>query len=514
MRTDFERNALAAHAAQRLAGPAQALLGLHELLNEQAGTSGLDDLRPDLDRIGTAVGQLNALIGDLMKGRSALPDATREPIRIRHDLRTPLNAIIGYSELLLEDIEVSAGEELQDDLEALLKTAGELLTRVDAIADLFAASSSGAAADEAATGLDAASLQTSIAGEAAMPAVRGAILVVDDVAGNRELLSRRLSREGHSVTTADGGTSALELLGEREFDLVLLDVLMPDMNGIEVLRRLKADGSRRHMPVIMISGLDDADAVARCIESGADDYLPKPFNPVFLKARINAVLERKHWLDRERRYIARIEAEQKRADALLHAVLPGQIVARLKNGEQVIADRLNDVTVLFADIVGFSPIAASLPATDLVARLGSVFETFDALAERHAVEKIKTIGDAYMAASGLPNSIDDHADRIVALGAAMLEALESRPQAESFQIRIGVHTGPVVAGLIGRHRFVYDVWGETVNVASRLESQGFAGCLQLSEATRLALKGNWPLETCAPVDLKGVGSMVTYLLRR
>ncbi len=339
MRTDFERNALAAHAAQRLAGPAQALLGLHELLNEQAGTSGLDDLRPDLDRIGTAVGQLNALIGDLMKGRSALPDATREPIRIRHDLRTPLNAIIGYSELLLEDIEVSAGEELQDDLEALLKTAGELLTRVDAIADLFAASSSGAAADEAATGLDAASLQTSIAGEAAMPAVRGAILVVDDVAGNRELLSRRLSREGHSVTTADGGTSALELLGEREFDLVLLDVLMPDMNGIEVLRRLKADGSRRHMPVIMISGLDDADAVARCIESGADDYLPKPFNPVFLKARINAVLERKHWLDRERRYIARIEAEQKRADALLHAVLPGQIVARLKNGEQVIADR-------------------------------------------------------------------------------------------------------------------------------------------------------------------------------
>ena len=152
----------------------------------------------------------------------------------------------------------------------------------------------------------------SIAGDETVPAVQGSILVVDDIAANRQLLGRRLAREGHSVMTADGGTAALKLIGEREFDLILLDVLMPDMNGIEVLRRLKADRSRRHIPVIMISGLDDVDAVARCIESGADDYLTKPFNPVLLKARISAVLERKRWLDRERRYLARIEAEQKR----------------------------------------------------------------------------------------------------------------------------------------------------------------------------------------------------------
>ena len=168
---------------------------------------------------------------------------------------------------------------------------------------------------------------------------------------------------------------------QQEFDLVLLDVLMPDMNGIELLLRLRADRRWQRIPVIMISGLNEVDAVARCIEAGADDYLPKPFNPVLLRARINSTLEKKRWLDREHSYLRRIEAEKQRADSLLRAILPCQIVARLQEGEQIIADRFEEATILFADIVGFSPIAARLPASDLVKRLGAMFSLFDELAE-------------------------------------------------------------------------------------------------------------------------------------
>ena len=294
---------------------------------------------------------------------------------------------------------------------------------------------------------------------------------------------------------------------------MLLDVLMPDMNGIELLLRLRADRRWQRIPVIMISGLTEVDAVVRCIEAGADDYLPKPFNPVLLRARVNSTLEKKRWLDREHSYLRRIEAEKQRADSLLSAILPTQIVARLQEGEQIIADRFEEVTILFADIVGFSPIAARLPASDLVKRLGSLFSLFDELAEAHAVEKIKTIGDAYMAACGVPEPAQGHADRIVALGQAMLEVLKEQPSSrDSFRVRIGVHTGPVIAGLIGRSRFVYDVWGETVNVASRLESHGVADRMQISDATRRALRSSWALEPRS-VNLKGVGPMEAYLVR-
>jgi adenylate cyclase len=143
-----------------------------------------------------------------------------------------------------------------------------------------------------------------------------------------------------------------------------------------------------------------------------------------------------------------------------------------------------------------------------------MFGMFDTLAEKHGVEKIKTIGDAYMAACGIPEPVSDHAHRVVALGQAMLESLEQATAAQDrFHIRVGVHTGPVIAGLIGKRRFVYDVWGETVNIASRLESQGAADRVQISEATRSALGTEWPLEPRLSTDLKGIGSMGTYFVR-
>jgi adenylate cyclase len=517
-KNEFQRHAIAAHLAQTLAGPARAISGFQELLLEQVQNHSLVHITPDLERVGAAARQLNSLIDSLIHGKADYPDHAGREIeaKLRHDLRTPLNAIIGYSEMILEEAEELHEHALDEDVRVMLAAAAELLAHVDAIAGLSRASDNEGLWTTDQAEIDAAGLERALGKTErdAFSGRNGRILVVDDIGSNRDLLSRRLLHDGHQVVTAESGLSALTRLAEYEFDLVLLDILMPDMNGIEVLSRLKAERRWRHIPVIMISGLNEVDAVVRCIEAGADDYLLKPFNPVLLRARINSSLEKKRWRDREHQYLQRIEAEKRRADSLLHAVLPGQIVARLQGGEEIIADRFEEVTILFADIVGFSPIAAKLPASDLIKRLDRMFSMFDALAEKHSVEKIKTIGDAYMAACGLPEPAADHADRTVALGKSMLDSLRLLASgSDSFRVRIGVHTGPVIAGLIGRHRFVYDVWGETVNIASRLESQGVADRMQISEATRRALHASWELEPRCTVELRGVGKMETYLVR-
>ena len=227
----------------------------------------------------------------------------------------------------------------------------------------------------------------------------------------------------------------------------------------------------QHIPVIMISALDEIDSIVRCIEAGAEDYVPKPFDPVLLGARIDASLERKRLRDREHAFTNELRVEKGKTEALLLNILPGTIVSRIRNGEIAIADRFPDATILFADLVGFTDLAGRHSPGRVVELLNRLFSAFDKLAKRLKVEKIKTIGDAYMAAGGLPEESPGHALSVAEMALGMIEAVREtgRRFGEALEVRIGIHSGDVVAGLIGQHRSIYDVWGDTVNIASRLE---------------------------------------------
>ena len=296
---------------------------------------------------------------------------------------------------------------------------------------------------------------------------------------------------------------------QPRFDLVLLDLMMPEMSGFEVLCRLKADVATRHIPVIMISALDELDSTVRCIEAGAEDYLHKPFNPVLLRARIGASLEKKRLLDE-------LRMEKERSEALLVNILPRSIVDRMRRGETEIADHIAEATILFCDLVDFTSLAARLSPSQTVALLADVFCRFDGLAARLGLEKIKTIGDGYMVAGGVPEPRTDHAVAVaqMALGDGRHDREVGDAIGVRLQVRIGLNTGALIAGILGTHKFVYDVWGDTVNVAKRMESYGVPGRIQVSAATRLALGETFQFEPRSMLDIKGMGRVRTYLLGR
>ncbi|MBD2014889.1 adenylate/guanylate cyclase domain-containing protein [Microcoleus sp. FACHB-53] len=210
----------------------------------------------------------------------------------------------------------------------------------------------------------------------------------------------------------------------------------------------------------------------------------------------------------------KLESERKRTERLLLNILPQPIAERLKQEEHTIADQFPEATVLFADVVGFTQLASEISAAELVVLLNRLFSMFDQLAEHHGVEKIKTIGDAYMVVAGLPTPRSDHAQAIANLAIDMQHAVAhfNVEMNQSLSIRIGINTGPVVAGVIGLKRFIYDLWGDTVNIASRMESQGIAGVIQVSEATYECLKQHYLFQKRGVIQVKGKGEMTTYLL--
>jgi adenylate cyclase len=346
--------------------------------------------------------------------------------------------------------------------------------------------------------------------------IRGVVLVVDDDALNRMLLATNLEEQDYVVVTAENGRKALDLLRAQPFDVVLLDLLMPEMDGYQLLEHMKSDNILRHLPVMIISALDEMDSVIRCIEMGATDYLTKPFDPVLLRARLNASLANKRIHDMEQAHTKAIQVERERADRLLLNILPAPIAEQLKQGRQKIAESFPDVTVLFADVVDFTPWAAQHNPEEVLEVLNTIFSTFDRLADNYGLEKIKTIGDCYMVAGGLPIPRPDHAEAVAEMALDMRTEFNSlnvvRSQPRPLHLRTGMNSGPVVAGVIGHKKFIYDMWGDTVNTASRMQTHGVSNGIQVSLATFERLRDKYELQEQDYIDVKSKGKMKTYLL--
>ena len=342
----------------------------------------------------------------------------------------------------------------------------------------------------------------------------GSILVADDNTDIRRMLAIQLSFLGHTVTEAHDGQEALDLIASQPFDLVLLDLTMPKVTGFGVLEVVKGDPALRHLPIIVISAAGELKNAVRSIELGAEDFLSKPFETSILRARIGASLERKRLRDNEQAYVRTIEQERATSERLLLNVLPQPIADRLRTERRLIVDQLPAVTVLFADIVDFTQLAASVSPDELIEWLNDVFSAFDDLAHSYGLEKIKTIGDAYMAAAGLPTPRSDHAEAAAAMALGMLERIcrMTTPQGEPFHIRIGLDSGPVVAGVIGTAKFSYDLWGDAVNTASRMEAHGLPDRIQVTPAMYELLSPHFQLAERGIIAVKGKGEMKTYWL--
>ena len=348
------------------------------------------------------------------------------------------------------------------------------------------------------------------------------VLVVDDSRTLRKVLVRELRQIGPmQIEEASDGLEALEILQARTFDLVLLDMEMPELDGLGVLTALKESGQLSGLPVIVISSAEEIDKTVKCIEMGAEDYLPKTFNPILLRARILSSFEKKRFRDLEKDYLEQLQKEkellqmeQMKSERLILNILPKPIAERLKKNEKNISSSYEDVTILFSDIVGFTQMSSLLTPSDLVALLNDLFTRFDKRAELLGLEKIKTIGDAYMAAGGVPVPRADHADIVADMALGMLEDLAefNRDNQMSLQMRIGLNSGPVVAGIIGFTKFSYDLWGSTVNVASRMESSSVIGKIQISPSTAKALSGRFDLQGREVIEVKGIGKVLTHFL--
>ena len=507
-----------------LINPINAMIGYSELILDTLDEAGDRALERDIQSIYRSSTAILTTIQELFSDKTKTGDDIDSVILnedLHYSIRTPLSSIIGMSELILEDTATVADLDLQDiqDSVSKINQAGKRLLRLINDLSKYSDLSNGDLMESYYTDLylkESSIRNFQFNTEVKIPAKIGTILIVDDELANLDIIDKILQQSNHKTFTAKSGVEALKILEKElaKIDLILLDLIMPEVNGMDLLKKLKDNNNTYHIPVIMLSALDEIDTIVECISMGADDFLIKPVNRILLNARLNNALEKKYFHDKEIKYQKQIKIEQEKSDKLLLNILPESIAKRLKNGESLIADDFEDSTVLFADLAGFTKLSSTISATDVVMQLNSIFSLFDGLLIKYSLEKIKTIGDCYMLVGGLPKPDKNHADSVARMALEMLETIKqiNTKTDQSLKVRIGISSGPVAAGVIGKEKFIYDLWGDTVNVASRMETFGSNSKIHVSSNTYLQLKDYYSFTKRDKINIPGKGTMQTYFL--
>ena len=525
-KSDFQSDKmLLSNIRHDLINPINAILGYSELIIDYLDEEENGQFISDIKKIHESGSLLFKNINTYFTNNDEKPSKYIGEIinisELQFAIRTPISTIIGLTELLREDTGNNTSSYRKDINESLEKiyTAGKLLIiqinefkkySNNTVEEFLKHYKSDLYLNESSLKLYEKVESIDISEE------KGDILIIEDDNSNLELLDKIISQSMHKTHCAKSANEALDILNNHKIniDIILLDLIMPEMNGLELLKIIKGDHALHHLPVIMLSGMDELESTAECISNGADDFLFKPISKILLNARIKNALEKKFFHDKEIKYQNQIKVEQEKSDKLLLNILPKSIAERLKNGESLIADDFEDSTVLFADLAGFTKLSSTISATDVVMQLNSIFSSFDGLLIKYSLEKIKTIGDCYMLVGGLPKPDNNHADSVARMALEMLDTIEqiNTKTDQSLKVRIGINSGPVAAGVIGKEKFIYDLWGDTVNVASRMETFGSNSKIHVSSNTYLQLKDYYNFTKRDKINIPGKGTMQTYFL--
>lgn len=510
-----------------LRSPINAIVGYAEMLLEETGGEPGSETAADLEKIAKAGRELQRAVDDIFDpatfGRlEHAPAAAREAFArdVQHRLRTPLNAATGYPELILER-EGAAAEAVRTDLGKIGEAARDLLGHVDAIVNFCLTAAEGAdnpAGYDELSGLAREALARIRTGEPDAdiePTLAGAaLIVVDDNKLDRDLLSKRLALQGFTVSAAATGKEALERMHQQGFDLVFLDVIMPELDGLDVLSRMKDDPTLAEIPVIMVSGLDETGAAVHCIEAGAVDFITKPFEPVLLRARLAAALRARQAALLSRGEHDAMQVQETLLDRLFDNRFPPEISQRLRRGETAIAERYNEMSVLAIHLSGLAINAPGADPQAALEQLRGARAWLRALARETGVEAIVFCDLEAIALPGLHPASEDSASDDAAFAVRILEALPEAGErlGARLSVTMGLHTGAVTAGVAGEESLAYELWGETVGIARALAARAPADVLQLSAAAKARISCDQPLEDRGVVDLGEGRQLRTFVL--
>jgi adenylate cyclase len=525
------QKAFLAHLRHKLRTPINAMIGYSEMLLEEAADRDESDFIPDLQRMHTASHQLLARVNDILDptrleaGQLALDSETADA-NLHHQLRTPLNAMLGYCEMLLEDAADRGPADLIPDLRKIHAAAQRFLALINDRVDFSSmrkasapgldpqASDTSAASPEGATTsrpLPAAVAET-------MPTAHGSLLVVDDQEINRDMLSRRLARRGYTVAAAEDGPQALEMITTQKFDLVLLDIMMPKISGLEVLRILRARYPAADLPVIMATAKDQSRDVVEALQLGANDYVTKPFDFPVVLARIQTQLSLRRAMDEIQRLAKQLELRNTFIRATFGRYLTDEVVASLLDSPEglKLGGEQRQVTILMSDLRGFTSLSGQLAPQQVVAILNRYLGTMAEVIMQYQGTIDEFVGDAIFVIFGAPVWRGDHAQRAVACAVAMQLAMDAinqqhrRENLPEVEMGIGVHTGEVVVGNIGsQKRTKYGAVGSHVNLASRIESYTVGGQILISEATLQEAGPIVGVQAQLRVEAKGIAMPLT-----